>query len=95
MLDAFEKDYGIVPIQSVADGGYASKENVEQSRGKGVNRTVFNKRCGLGYHQMGVNKKTFDKLRNFRAGVEGNISELKRALGMGKAKWKGELDRHG
>ena len=90
VLDAYEKDYGTVPMQTVADGGYASKENVEQGRDKGVSRAVFNKRCGLGYHQMGVKKKTFDKLRNFRAGVEGNISELKRALGMDKARWKGD-----
>ena len=90
VLDACEKDYGTVPMETVADGGYASTANVEQGREKGVNRTVFNKRCGLGYHQMGVKKKTFDKLRNFRAGVEGNISELKRALGMDKATWKGE-----
>ena len=38
---------------------------------------------------MGVKKKTFDILKNFRAGIEGNISELKRAFGMGKAMWKG------
>lgn len=89
VLDASEKDYGCVPVETVADGGYASQANVELGREKGVDRTVFNKRCGLGYHQMGVKKKTFDKLRNFRAGIEGNISELKRALGMNKAKWKG------
>jgi IS5 family transposase len=29
-------------------------------------------------------------LRNFRAGIEGNISELKRAFGAGRAEWKGE-----
>lgn len=89
VLDASERDYGCVPVETVADGGYASQANVELGREKGVDRTVFNKRCGLGYHQMGVKKKTFDKLRNFRAGIEGNISELKRALGMSKAKWKG------
>ncbi len=89
VLNASEKDYGCVPVETVADGGYASQSNVELGREKGVDRTVFNKRCGLGYHQMGVKKKTFDKLRNFRAGIEGNISELKRALGMSKAKWKG------
>ncbi len=38
---------------------------------------------------MGVKKKTFDLLRNFRAGVEGNILELKRAFGVSKASWKG------
>ena len=44
---------------------------------------------GLSYHQMGVKKKTFQQLKNFRAGVEGNISELKRAFGAAKATWKG------
>ena len=38
---------------------------------------------------MGVTSKTFTQLRNFRAGVEGNISELKRAFGATKANWKG------
>lgn len=89
VLDAMKKDYGCIPVETVADGGYASQANVEQAREEGVDRAVFNKRCGLGYHQMGVKKKTFDKLRNFRAGIEGNISELKRAFKMSKATWKG------
>lgn len=89
VLAAIQKDYGCVPVETVADGGYASQINVEQAREQGVDRAVFNKRCGLGFHQMGVKRKTFDRLRNFRAGVEGNISELKRAFGMSKATWKG------
>jgi len=89
VLHAIENDYGCVPVEIVADGGYASQDNVKKVREKGVDRIVFNKRCGLGYHQMGVKKKTFDRLRNFRAGIEGNISELKRAFGMSKATWKG------
>jgi len=43
----------------------------------------------LSYTAMGVKIKTFKKLRDFRAGVEGNISELKRAFGASKALWKG------
>lgn len=89
VLNSVEEDYGCVPVEMVADGGYASQANVSQAREKGIDRAVFNKRCGLGYHQMGVKKKTFDKLRDFRAGVEGNISELKRAFKMNKATWKG------
>lgn len=34
---------------------------------------------------LGVTSKTFTRLRHFRAGVEGNISELKRAFGAKKA----------
>jgi IS5 family transposase len=89
VIEAQQKNRQQLPDSTVADGGYASQENVEKARGAGVKRTVFNKRVGLGYHQMGVKKKTFDILKNFRAGIEGNISELKRAFGMGKAMWKG------
>lgn len=51
-------DYGQVPLETVANGGYASHNNVAQGRGIGVDRVVFNKRCGLGFHDMGVKKKT-------------------------------------
>jgi IS5 family transposase len=78
-----------LPHSVVADGGYASKENVTNGRGLGVKRVVFHKPVGLSLHAMGVKSKTFIQLRKFRAGVEGNISELKRAFGATKANWKG------
>jgi len=89
VLDACDNDYGQRPVSVVADGGYASQANVTLARASGVKHAVFNKRVGLGYHQMGVKKKTFEALKNFRAGIEGNISELKRAFAMGRANWKG------
>jgi len=89
VLEACQNDYGQTPVALVADGGYASQDNVRQARANGVRRAVFNKRVGLGYQQMGVKKKTFELLKNFRAGIEGNISELKRAFGVSKATWKG------
>ena len=73
----------------VADGCYASQENVDKAKGMGVKQNVFSKPVGLTLTDMGVKRKTFDALRNFRAGVEGNISEFKRAYGAGKATWKG------
>lgn len=88
VLKASQKEYGQLPFETVADGGYASAENVASARAKGVNRVVFNKRCGLGFHAMGVKQKSFERLRDFRAGIEGNISELKRAFGMNKVSWK-------
>jgi len=38
---------------------------------------------------LDVKQKTFDRLRHFRTGIEGNISELKRAFDANKATWKG------
>ena len=91
VLDSHEKNYGVIPKSIVCDGCYASQENTLEARERGVKQVVFSKPVGLSYHQMGVKKKTFTKLKNFRAGIEGNISELKRAFGMSKAMWK-QLD---
>jgi IS5 family transposase len=81
--------FGDVPDSTVSDGCYASIGNIHEARSLGVNRVVFHKKCGISYSDMGVKKKTFKRLRDFRAGVEGNISELKRAFGASKATWKG------
>lgn len=89
VLNSHQKEFGCLPESTVCDGGYATKDNVLKGRELGLKHVVFHKRVGLSYHAMGVKKKTFDRLRNFRAGIEGNISELKRAYGVGKAKWKG------
>lgn len=89
VLDFHQKNFDKLPGAVVCDGGYASKENVTKGRNLGIKHVVFHKRVGISYHAMGVKIKTFKKLRNFRAGVEGNISELKRAFGVGKARWKG------
>jgi len=89
VLDAHKKRFDDLPESVVCDGGYASKKNVSDGRAMGIRQVVFHKRVGISYHSMGVKIKTFKKLRNFRAGIEGNISELKRAFGMSKAQWKG------
>lgn len=89
VLDACQAVYRTTPDAVVADGGYASGDNVRQARQRGVKRAVFNKPVGLGLHEMGVKRKTFDALRDFRAGIEGNISELKRVFGLRRANWKG------
>lgn len=80
---------GAMPNAVAADGGYASVANVSAGRELGVSRVVFHKKRGLSLRQMGVQQKTYEKLRDFRAGIEGNISELKRAFGVGRAKWRG------
>jgi IS5 family transposase len=89
VLDAHQKNFKELPHSVVCDGGYASKANVEAGRALGIQHVVFHKRVGISYLAMGVKQKTFKLLRNFRAGVEGNISQLKRTFGAGKATWKG------
>ena len=89
MLHAHQKIFGTLPRSVACDSGYASKDNVAKGRALGIAHVVFHKRVGISYLSMGVKRKTFERLRNFRAGIEGNISELKRTFGAGKATWKG------
>lgn len=89
MLDFHRSVLGKLPRSVVADGGYASQANVAAGRAMGLKHVVFHKPVSVSLTAMGVKSKTFNALRHFRAGIEGNISELKRAFGATKAKWKG------
>ena len=89
VLDFHRCVLGQLPRSVVADGGYASQANVAAGRAMGLKHVVFHKPVGVSLADMGVKSKTFEALRHFRAGIEGNISELKRAFTAAKAKWKG------
>jgi len=89
VLDYHRSVLGKLPRSVVADGGYASQANVAAGRAMGLKHVVFHKPVGVSLTAMGVKSKTFNALSHFRAGIEGNISELKRAFGATKATWKG------
>jgi len=82
--------FGRPPRQISADGGFASKENVTNAKGLGVKDVCFSKRCGLKIRDMVKSEWVFQKLRNFRAGIEANISVLKRAFGLTRTNWRGK-----
>ena len=90
LLEKHQSLYGCVAQTTIADGGYASLDNVNKGRELGVRQVAFHKQNGVTLKAMGIQKKTLKKLKDFRAGIEGNISELKRAFGATKALWKGE-----
>jgi transposase, IS5 family len=90
LLEQYQSLYGCTPNTTIADGGYASQDNIDRGKAMGIKRVAFHKKNGLTLKAMGIQEKTLKKLKNFRAGIEGNISELKRAFGAGKALWKGE-----
>ena len=50
---------------------------------------VFHKKCGLQVEEMAKSKRVYRSLRNFRAGVEANISCLKRVFGFNRCTWRG------
>ena len=77
------------PRQVAADGGYAKGANLEAAKELGVKDMAFNKKRGLAIEDMVKSNWVYRKLKNFRAGIEGNISCLKRAYGLGRCNWKG------
>jgi transposase, IS5 family len=72
-----------------ADGGFASKENLRLAKERRVKDVMFAKRRGLGVLDMVRSLWVYKKLRNSRAGIEANISRLKRAFGLDRCTWQG------
>jgi IS5 family transposase len=89
MLERHIAHYGKAPRQSAADGGYASTGNLALAKASGVEDVAFHKKRGLTVENMVKSRWVYRKLRNFRAGIEANISCLKRAYGLGRCTWKG------
>jgi transposase, IS5 family len=81
---------GRAPHTAVFDGGYVSRVNFEGAKALGTERPVFTKTRGLLTPQeMAGSRRTYRRLRHFRAGVEGMISFLKRAFGLDRCTRKG------
>ena len=89
MLERHMEHYGRPPRQFAADGGYASRSNLEGAKSVGVEDMAFHKKCGLKVEEMTSSKRVYRKLRDFRAGIESNISCLKRVYGWGRCTWRG------
>lgn len=89
MLDRHIANYGIVPKQVAADGGYASCDNLSDAKERGVKDTAFHKKRGLAVQDMVKSDWVYRKLRNFRAGIEASVSYLKRCFGLSRCNWSG------
>lgn len=89
MLERHKKTFRKMPRQVSADGGFASKDNLKDAKELGVKDAAFAKKRGLSVVDMAKSSWVYKKLRNFRAGIEANISTLKRAFGLDRCTWKG------
>ena len=89
MLDRHIAFYGAPPRQTAADGGFASRANLAQAKALGVHDAAFHKKAGLRVADMVKSNWVYRKLRNFRAGIEADISCLKRAYGLGRCLRRG------
>lgn len=86
--------FGQPPRQAAFDGGFASKPNLKAFKAYGVADVAFHKKRGLKVSDMVKSSWVYKQLRNFRAGIEGNISTLKRAFGLSRCNWRGRESFH-
>lgn len=89
LLDRQKKLYQRMPRQVSADGGFASGDNLKKAKGGGTKDVAFSKKRGLKVLDMVKSNWVYRRLRNFRAGIEANISTLKRAYGLSRCNWSG------
>ena len=76
------------PRQVAFDGAFGSKKNLEDSKALGTEDVVFSKGRSLEVSDMVKSLYVYRKLRNFRAGIEGVISFLKRTFGLDRCTWR-------
>jgi len=84
--------YGAPPQSITFDGGFASRENLRQIKALGIEQVCFSKRRGIPVSEMVTETWIYRRLQNFRAGIEGLISFLKRCFGLGTCEdsgWSG------
>lgn len=88
-LDNVQKHYGKAPKQVTTDGGFYSKVNVQEAKERGVKDVLLAKGPKNELTKHVKSAWVYRKLRKFRAGIEGCISALKRALGLDRCTWSG------
>lgn len=89
MMERHKAQYGRPSRQASFDGGFASKVNLHAIKDMGVEDVVFSRRRGLKISDMAKSCRVYKRLRDFRAGIEGVISYLKRCFGLSRCTWRG------
>ena len=88
LVDTVVSDYGIIPRDSVTDGGFASLKNQAYAKGKGIVNIVFNKVVGS-LKNIASSKSMETRLKKWRSGIEAIISNLQRRFKLHRCNWKG------
>jgi IS5 family transposase len=76
------------PEQVVFDGGFSSRDNLTEIKALGIRDVAFSKAPGLAVKEMVKRTWLYQRLRHFRAGIEGTISFLKRCFGWDRCTWR-------
>ncbi len=73
MVDRQADIFARPPRQVVFDGAFASKLNLQDIKAAGVKDVAFSKSEGMEITAMVKSSWVYKRLRDFRAGIEGNI----------------------
>lgn len=90
MVKRQKKIYGQAPRQAAMDGTYASRDNLRAIKKLGTRQVCFSARRGMSAEEMAGSRRVYRRLRDFRAGIEGVISFVKRCFGLRRCTWRGE-----
>ena len=89
MIKRIDERYGKLPRQVAADAGYASCDNIIAAKALGIKAVGLPKKRGMKVEDMTGSEWIYKTLKRFRAGIEGNISMLKRVFGLDRCTWRG------
>ena len=89
-LQRVASEYGVIPKNVVADGGFASLANQKMAKEKGLVNIVFNK-VTRNMRNLVSSKKMETQLKKWRSGIEAVISNYKRSFDMFVCTWKGKV----
>jgi transposase, IS5 family len=89
LLERQKKILRRTPEQVAFDGGFASHSNLTEAKNLGITDVAFSKKRGLAISDMARSSSIYRRLRDFRAGIEGVISFLKRVFGLDRCTWRG------
>jgi IS5 family transposase len=83
-LEDLQSLYGKAPTAMAFDGCFASVANRDAAKAAGVDDVTFRKNGNMKLSTLVSSTKLNRLLRNFRAGIEGCISFLKRTFGFSR-----------
>ena len=87
-IDRIIENYGVVPRDSTADGGFATIDNTKYAINKGIVNVVFNKVVGS-MQNVTSSLRLETMLKKWRSGIEAVISNLVRGFNIRVCNWKG------
>lgn len=87
-LDNVKMNFNITPRDVATDGGFASSDNFDDAKARGIVNIVFNKVKGSMQNSTS-SKKMETMLKKWRSGMEAVISNFKRGLNASMCPWKG------